>query len=220
MELRHIELPGHSLKAEIANALTHGIGAALSVVALVLMVVSASVAGDPYRIVGASIFGAALVMLYSVSTLYHAVPALRWKRVLRLVDHSCIYVLIAGTYTPFTLVTLRGAWGWSLLGVIWGLAIAGILFKTVFIGRFKILSVGIYIGMGWLAVIAFGPIVRALPPAGLFWVVAGGVMYTSGVVFYVWRKFPHHHAVWHLFVLAGSACHFIAVYRYVLPMTG
>ncbi len=209
---------GHTPREELANAATHGLGAALSVAALCFMVVQASFGGDVYRIVSVSVFGASMVLLYVFSTLYHSFQAPRVKNVFRRLDHCCIYLLIAGTYTPFTLISIRGGWGWSLFGVVWGLAFCGIVFKTFFLGRFKVVSVLVYLGMGWLAVFALGPIVSALPGAGLFWLVAGGLMYTLGVLFYIWRGLRYHHAVWHLFVLGGTTCHFLSVFLYVLPV--
>jgi hemolysin III len=201
---------------EIANSVTHGIGAAFSVAGLVLLVVLAALRGTAWHIVSCAVFGVSLVLLYLSSTLYHALTARRAKRVFRILDHASIYLLIAGTYTPFTLVTLHGAWGWSLFGVVWTLAAAGIVFQSLAIGRWPALSTGVYSLMGWVAVLAFRPLLHALPWHGCLWLLAGGVAYTAGVVFYATRsKFAH--AVWHFFVLAGSVCHFCAVYFYVLP---
>ena len=201
---------------EIANSVTHGIGAALSVAGLVVLVVMAAIRGTAWHIVSCAVFGVSLILLYLASTLYHALTARRAKHVFRILDHASIYLLIAGTYTPFTLVTLRGAWGWSLFGVVWALAVAGIVFQSLAIGRRPILSTVIYILMGWVVLIAFRPLLHALPWAGFLWLLAGGVAYTAGVVFFALRsKFAH--AVWHFFVLAGSTCHFFAVYLYVVP---
>ena len=207
----------YTRREEYANIATHAVGVALSVVALVVMVVYASRHGNPYHIVSVSIFGATLILLYLMSTLYHSMQHPKVKYVFRVFDHSCIYLLIAGSYTPFTLVTLRGGWGWTLLGLTWGLALCGIVFKIFFTKRFSILSTIMYIAMGWLVLIAIVPIVENVPAGGLAWLVAGGLLYTSGVIFYVWRRIPYHHAIWHLFVMAGSFCHFLAVYYYVLP---
>jgi hemolysin III len=204
-------------QGQFANTITHALGAALSVVALAFMVAYSSFDGSPYKIVSASIFGASMVALYAASTFYHISRHPDWKKFLRLVDHSCIYLLIAGTYTPFTLVTLRGGWGWSMFGIVWGLALAGVLFKVFLINRFHYLSVAIYLGMGWLGIVALGPVVSKLSVGGIAWIVAGGLAYTGGVAFYVWRSLPYHHAIWHLFVMAGTACHFAAVYWHVLP---
>lgn len=205
-------------REEILNALTHGVGIALSIAGLSVMVVKASLYGDALRIVSVSVFGASMVLLYSFSTLYHCFGKPSLKRVFRVLDHLSIYLLIAGTYTPFTLVSIRGTWGWSLFGVIWGLAFWGCIFKVFFTERLRILSVVIYLAMGWLCLVAFGPIVSVLSPAAVFWLAAGGVMYTLGVVFYAWQQLQFHHAVWHLFVLAGTGCHFLSVYYYVLPI--
>lgn len=209
----------YSPAAELANTLTHGVGAVLSVVGLCFLVGYASVLEDAYRIVSVSVFGATMVALYLTSTLYHAARHPTWKQVLRIFDHACIYLLIAGTYTPFTLVALRGGWGWSLFGVTWGLALSGIVFKVFFMGRLEKLSVLCYVGMGWLGVIAVGPVVSALPTPGIFWLVTGGVMYTLGVIFYAWKRFHYHHAIWHLFVMAGTFSHFVSIYYYVLPIS-
>lgn len=204
---------------ELANSLTHGIGALLSVAALVLMVVAAALERSAARVVACSIYGASLVLLYSFSTVYHALTNARAKRVFRILDHSSIYLLIAGTYTPFTLVTLHGAWGWALFGVVWGCAALGIAFKVFFTGRMEVLSTVVYVGMGWVALVAVGPLMRRMPGPGLLWLVAGGLFYTAGVAFYRWRR-RYAHAVWHLFVLAGSACHFVAVWGWVLGPAG
>lgn len=203
--------------AEIINSLSHGIGWGLSVAALVVMVVFASLYGTARHVVGTTLFGSTLVLLYAMSTLYHAFRGPRVKKVFRILDHSAIYLLIAGTYTPFCLTVLRGAWGWSLFGVIWGLAVVGVVFKSVFGPRYEILSTGVYLAMGWLALVAILPLWRALPAWGLFWLFGGGVCYSAGTAFYAWERLPFHHAVWHLFVIAGSACHVVAVMAYVIP---
>lgn len=209
-------LPGATIGEEIASSVTHGIGAALSIAALVVLVIVAALRGTAAHIVACAIFGATLVLLYLSSTLYHALTHAGAKRLFRIFDHAAIYLLIAGTYTPFTLVTLGGAWGWSLFAVVWTLAVTGIVLKCFFTGRFHALSTAVYILMGWLAVVALRPLLHAIPPGGFFWILSGGLLYTSGVVFFVSRR-KYSHAVWHLFVLAGSACHVLAVYRYVLP---
>lgn len=206
-----------TLGEEIANSVTHGVGAAFSVAGLVAMVVSAALRGDAWQVTAGAIFGSTLVLLYLASTLYHALTNARAKRVFRVLDHSSIYLLIAGTYTPFALVTLRGAWGWTLLAVVWALAVTGIVLKCSFLtGRHEALSTAIYVAMGWLALAVVRPLLQALPVAGFLWLLAGGVLYTLGVLFFAWRR-AYSHAVWHLFVLAGSVCHFCAVYRHVLP---
>lgn len=214
---RRVFLGRYIAQGERLNTITHGFGACLSVAALVQMVASASMWGDAYRIVSVSVYGASLVLLYLASTLYHLAKDERVKAMMKLVDHSCIYVLIAGTYTPFTLISIRGPWGWSLFGVIWGLAVLGVIFKLYFIHRFDKSSVAIYIAMGWLAIIAARPIVMALPAGGIACIVAGGLAYTGGAGVYLWRSLPHNHAIWHMLVMAGSAFHFAAVYWYVLP---
>ena len=206
---------------EIANATTHGAGLVASIAAIPLLVVAAVGRNDPWQIVGGAIFGATLVMLYLSSTIYHALPESRAKRALRVVDHSAIYLLIAGTYTPFTLGVLRGPWGWSLLGTIWGLAILGITAKCTVGFRFPRLSTVFYVAMGWLVVVAIQPLVTHLSAAGLGWIVAGGVCYTAGVPFYATdSRLRFGHAYWHLFVVAGSVCHFFAVLWHAAPVTG
>ncbi len=202
---------------EIANSAIHGLGVVLSITALVLLTTLAARSGDVWRIVSSAIYGSTLVALYLSSVLYHSFRAPGVKRVFRYFDHSAIYLLIAGSYTPFTLVTLRGAWGWTLFGLVWGVAALGLLMTVIGIGRSRVLASLVYIGMGWLVVIAIKPLLAAIPPGGIAWLVAGGLLYTFGVVFYIWKKLPFHHAVWHLFVLGGSVCHFIAILLYVLP---
>jgi len=198
-------------REELVNAVTHGAGVAASAAALAVLVVMAARGGDPWEIVGAAIFGTTLILLYLASTLYHAASEPRLKARLKVLDHSCIYLLIAGTYTPFTIGALRGGWGWSLFGVIWGLAVLGVVFKLFFTGRFRLLSTLVYLGMGWLVLVAAVPLFRALSPAALAWLVAGGVAYTAGTPFYQKNRFRYSHAVWHGFVLTGSICHAIAV---------
>jgi hemolysin III len=206
-----------SLGEEIANSVTHGLGLVVSLIAAPVLLLAVATRGDTWQIVGCGVFAATLVALYASSTLYHALPHSRAKGVLQVIDHSLIYLLIAGTYTPFMLGVLRGAWGWSMLGVMWGLAACGVVFKTVLGMRFQRLSTMLYLVMGWLAVIAFRPLAAAIPRAGLVWLLAGGLFYTGGVVFYVWERPRYAHMVWHLFVLAGSACHYCAVFWYVVP---
>jgi len=205
---------------ELANALTHGTGLAASLAGLPILVLVAARSGGARQIVACSVFAATLVILYAASTLYHALPPSRAKQVLRVVDHSAIYLLIAGSYTPFTLGVLSGAWGWTLFGIVWGLAAAGILYKTLLGFRFPRLSTLWYVGMGWLAVVAIGPLTEALPAGGLAWLVAGGLCYTAGVPFYVRDRLRYRHAIWHLFVLAGSACHYAAVLGYATAPPG
>lgn len=206
-----------TLSEEIANSITHGIGAALSVAALSILITLAALYGDAWRIVSFSIYGATLIMLYLASTLYHGFTHPRVKKIFQLLDHSAIFLLIAGTYTPFTLVTLRGAWGWTLFSLIWGIAIAGIILTFLFMDRFKILFVLLYLGMGWLVVIAAKPLVQLVPTGGIIWMGIGGACYTLGVIFYLWKRLPFNHTIWHLFVLGGSVCHFFGILFFVLP---
>jgi len=198
-------------REEIVNALTHGVGALLSAAGGTLLIVLAALGGNAYMVVGVSVFVVSLLLLYVASTSYHLARPEPLKRRLKVLDHCAIYVLIAGSYTPFVLGVIRGPWGWSLFGVIWGLAAAGILFKLGFIDRFPRLSTAIYLAMGWLVVVAAGPLARHLSVASLLWLLAGGLAYTFGTLFYHSRRIPFAHAVWHLFVIAGSACHAVAV---------
>lgn len=202
-----------SRSEELANAVTHGSGLVASLIGLPLLVWIASTRGDPLQIVACAVFATTLVLLYAASTLYHALPTSRAKGIFRVVDHGAIYLLIAGSYTPFTLGVLRGAWGWTLFGVIWTSAIVGIGYKTVAGFRFPRLSTMVYLGMGWVAVVAIGPLSRALSREGLAWLIAGGLCYTAGVIFFVRDQQPYRHATWHLFVVAGSFCHYVAVWQ-------
>ncbi len=199
---------------EIANSISHGVGFLLAASAAAVLLVSAARRGTVEALVGAGVFGAALAILYLSSSLYHASPPNRLKGVLRVLDHSAIYLLIAGTYTPFTLGPLRGVWGWSLLGVIWTLAAAGITMNALRRARVGVLGTVLYLAMGWLIVVAIRPLSLRVPLAGLLWLAAGGIAYTAGVGFFAARRMPYAHFVWHLFVIAGSACHFVAVLRY------
>jgi hemolysin III len=203
--------------AEWANTLTHGAGLAFSVVALAVLVVLASLHGSARAVVACSVYGATLVLLYLASTLYHGTRHPRAKRVLQIIDHAAIYLLIAGSYTPYMLVSLGGAWGWSMLGVVWGLAILGVLYESFFFGRLKVIPLLVYLGMGWMIVVALRPLLAHVPLPGILWLLAGGLAYTVGVAFYVAERWPYMHAIWHLFVMGGSACHFISVLLYVLP---
>ena len=206
-----------SVAEEIAHSLTHGVGLLLGIAALILMVVFAAKRGSAIHVVACTLYGTTLILLYSASTFYHALPQGRAKRIFGTLDHASIFILIAGTYTPFTLVTLRGRWGWSLFGTIWGLAIAGVVLEAVTRGRARRLQLALYLTMGWSVVLAIQPLLRGLAPGGLALLLAGGLAYTLGVVFFVWRTLPFHHAVWHVFVLGGSACHFFAVFLHVIP---
>lgn len=206
-----------SFGEELANSLTHGVGALLSIAALTVLVTFAGLEAGPWHVVGCAIFGASLVLLYTASTLYHSIPHTGARKLFRAFDHSAIFLLIAGTYTPFLLVNLQGPWGWSLLGIIWGIALLGITLRLVWRRRQKLLFVALYVGMGWVALVAIRPIAALVPEGGIALLVAGGIAYTAGVAFYLWRRLPYNHAIWHLFVLAGSTCHFFAVYAYVIP---
>lgn len=207
----------YSRRDEIANAVTHGIGTGLSIAGLTLLVVLAILYGDVARMVSFSIYGSSLIILYLASTLYHSFQNPPVKRVFRIIDHASIYLLIAGTYTPFLLLCMTGAWRWVLLGVVWGLALLGIGFKAFFTNRFRKASVLAYILMGWLCVIALREMLASIPSGGLILLAAGGVIYTVGVIFYVWKKVPYNHAIWHLFVLGGSICHYFAILFYLAP---
>lgn len=215
---RVIETCQYSSLEEIFNSIIHGTGVLISLAGLVLLIVFSSLYGTTSHIVSCTVFGFTLVLLYTASTLYHSFRKPRIKYVFRIIDHSCIYVLIAGTYTPFMLVTVRGVLGWTIFGIVWFLAVLGILFKTFFINRFKILSTLAYILMGWLVIIAIKPIFQELSGGAIFWLVSGGLAYTVGTIFYAWKKLPFNHAIWHSFVLAGSICHFFAVLFYVVPL--
>ena len=210
----------YSVAEEIAHAITHGVGLLLSIAALAILVVFASLRGNAWHIVSSSIYGTTLVLLYTASTFYHALPSPRAKGVFRILDHAAIYLLIAGTYTPFTLVNLRGGWGWALFGVVWGLALFGIVLEAVAKQRVRILSLVLYLGLGWLVAVAVKPLLDSVAGGGLVLLLLGGLAYSGGVVFYSWHRLPYHHAVWHVFVMAGSACHFFAVLFYVIPGTG
>jgi hemolysin III len=207
----------YSLGEEIANATTHGLGVALSLVALVLLVYVAATQGNGWHLASAIVYGITMFLLYTASTLYHSIPGDRARHVFKIIDHSAIYLLIAGTYTPFTLVTLRDSGGWWLFGIVWSLAAAGISLEAFWVYRPRWVSAAVYLGMGWLVVLAMGPLVKNLAPAGVWLLAAGGLAYTLGTAFYVLKKIPYMHAVWHLFVLGGSVCHFLAVMLYVLP---
>jgi hemolysin III len=197
------------------NSISHLIGAVAAAAGLVVLVVFAALQGDPWRIVSFSIYGTTLLLLYSVSTLYHSLRG-RAKQIFRILDHNSIYLLIAGTYTPFTLVTMRGVWGWSLFGVIWGLAAIGIVLDSLPQKGNRILPMIIYLVMGWSCVIAIKPLLEVLPMSGFYWLLAGGLFYTIGITFYALdSKFRHFHGIWHLFVLAGSISHYITIFFYV-----
>jgi hemolysin III len=203
-----------TLGEEIANSVSHGIGFLGALAVTPWLVREAARRGDAIEIVGASVFAATMAILYLSSTLYHALPKNRAKHVFRIIDHSAIFLLIAGTYTPFTLGVLRGAWGWSLLGVVWGLAVLGVVLKAVGGIRYPRLSTALYVGMGWLALVAIRPLWQHIPAAGWLWLLAGGAAYTAGIAFYAAERVRYGHFVWHLFVLVGTMCHGVAVWRY------
>lgn len=206
---------GAGAREELANAVTHGVGLLASLVGLPILILSALESGERATVVGASVFGATMIALYAASTLYHAVPHPHIKRRLRVVDHAAIYLLIAGTYTPFTLGVLRGAWGWTLFGVVWTLGVMGVLFKVLIgSGKFARVSTAVYVAMGWVIIIAIKPLFLGLDRAGLVLLLAGGLFYTGGIVFYVDKRRAWTHPVWHLFVMAGSGCHYFAVLWY------
>jgi len=207
----------YSLAEEIANAITHGVGAVLSIVALVVLIVSAATWGDGWHLASAIIYGATMFILYMASTLYHAITHPKARHVFKIIDHAGIYLLIAGTYTPFTLVTIRNDGGWWLFGVVWGLAILGIALEAAWVYRPGWVSVVVYLAMGWLALAAIRPIVANLEAPGVWLLIGGGVAYSLGTIFYVLKRVKFMHAIWHLWVLAGSALHFIAVMFYVFP---
>ena len=202
---------------ELANAITHGFGLLLSITGAVTLVAVALLHGTAWHIVSCAVYGLTLVLLYLSSTLYHAVSTPRLKRTFRLFDHSAVYLLIAGTYTPFTLVNLRGGWGWTLFGVIWVLTLAGITFKYVALDRFHAFSTVVYVLMGWLVVLGIKPVLTFVTLHGFLWLLGGGLFYTVGVFFFASKRIPYGHAIWHVFALCGSICHYWAVFFYVLP---
>jgi hemolysin III len=207
----------YTLGEELANSLTHGFGLLLSIAGLCVLVIAASALGGIREIASCGIYGASLIAVYTTSTLYHSATRVETKRVLRTLDHVAIFLLIAGTYTPFVLIALGGAWGWSLFAAVWLLAVCGMIFELTSWRRFRGAMIALYIAMGWIGLVAVKPLVAALPSAGLWLLFGGGVSYTAGVLFYLWRGLRYHHAVWHLFVLAGSVLQYFAVLWYVLP---
>ncbi len=201
----------YSPAEELANSITHGIGLFLGIAVLVLLVVFSSLRKNTWEVVSCSIYGATFILLYLGSTLYHTARNPRTRKIFKVVDHSAIYLLIAGTYTPYALAPLRGALGWTIFGIIWGCALVGIVFKVFFTGRFKVVSLASYLFMGWLCVVAVKPLYHELNTVGFALFAAGGLCYTVGAIFYAWKSMPWSHAVWHLFVLAGSLCHFFSI---------
>ena len=201
----------YSADEELANSITHGLGVVIGIAVLTLLVVFTSLRKGAWEIVSVSIYGATFILLYLGSTLYHSSRKPGVRRVMKIIDHSAIYLLIAGTYTPLALAPLRGALGWSIFGAIWGAALIGIFFKVFFTGRFKWVSLGSYLFMGWFCVVAIKPLFRELTTAGFVFLAAGGLCYSIGAIFYAWKSLKWSHAVWHLFVLAGSLCHFFSI---------
>ena len=217
------QAPSYSFGEELANSITHGVGVVLSIAGLSVLTSFASVFGSAWHIVSCAIYGATQILLYTASTLYHSIPYPRAKAILRVFDHSAIYLLIAGTYTPFTLVNLRGPWGWTIFGIVWGIALIGILLRAWWMRNSLTKQKAFwralpYIGMGWIVVVAIKPLLASLAPGGLMLMLAGGLAYTVGSIFYAWKKLPYNHAIWHVFVMAGSAFHFFAVLFYVIPL--
>lgn len=210
----------YSAAEEVANSLTHGVGIVLAIAGLATLTTFAGRYGNAWHMVSCSVFASTLILQYTFSTLYHSIQLPRAKKVMRILDHSAIFLLIAGTYTPFMLVNLRGPWGWSLFAIVWTLAILGILFQVSLLRRWQGVSLAIYISMGWVIIVAFKPMVGAVATGGLVLLFLGGLAYTSGVIFYVWKSLRYHHAIWHGFVLAGSILHFFAVLFYVIPQQG
>lgn len=206
----------YTLGEEIANSVVHGLGVLLAVAGLTMLIVFAVQSGDSYKLAGAIVFGITLVLEYTASTLYHSFPQPSVKHVFKILDHAGIYLLIAGTYTPFTLVTLRSHGGWLLFGIIWALALGGIAVEAFWAYRPRWISALVYLGMGWLVVLAIKPLSMAIATPGLWLLVAGGLAYTVGTVFYVLKRVPYMHAIWHVFVLGGSVCHFLAVTLFVV----
>ena len=212
--------PRYTFGDEVASSVVHGVGILLSIAGLALLVVLSARYGDARDILASAVYGATLVLLYTASTLYHAVPVPAAKPLLRTFDHIAIYLLIAGTYTPFTLIALPGAWGWSLFGAVWSLAAIGSALELGVLKRYRKLSVLLYVAMGWIGMVAFRPLMAHLQTGGMLLLIAGGLAYTLGVPFYLWRRLPYHHSVWHAFVLAGSVLHYLAVLYYVIPAAG
>jgi hemolysin III len=211
------ETPRYSTSEEVANSITHGIGLLLAIAGLAVLCVVASHTGNPWHLVSCLVFAVTLILQYTFSTLYHSIQLPRVKNLLRIFDHASIFLLIAGTYTPFMLVNLHGPWGWTLFGIVWALALCGVLFQVSLLRHHQGLSLALYIAMGWVVVVATKPMLQAVAPGGLILLLLGGLAYTSGVFFYTWRSLRYHHAVWHGFVLAGSMLHYFAVLFYATP---
>jgi hemolysin III len=218
MNEMQVSVPRYSVGEEIANSITHGLGIVLSIAGLATLASFASVFGTALHVVSCAIYGASLILMYTASTLYHSIPLPRAKAVLRRLDHSAIFLLIAGTYTPFTLVLLAGALGWTLCVLVWSLALFGILMQKTLIRQKGYVTALPYIGLGWLAVVGLRPLMEKAPQEAVLLLLAGGLAYTVGVIFFVWKRMPYNHAIWHLFVMAGSAFHFFAVLLFVIPV--
>ncbi|WP_043980104.1 PAQR family membrane homeostasis protein TrhA [Priestia megaterium] len=204
---------------EIANAITHGVGAVLSIVGLTLLIVLSSLEGTPWHVISFTIYGVTMLLLYVSSTLVHSFPEGKVKDLFEIFDHSSIYLFIAGTYTPFLFIAVKGTTGWTLFGIVWGIALAGIIFKAFFVKKFLFISTILYVFMGWMIVFAWDSLTQNIAHQGIVLLVVGGVLYTIGAVFYVWRGFRFHHMIWHMFVLGGTVLHFLAIILYVLPIT-
>ena len=202
---------------EITNAILHGIGLGLAIAALVILLFFAYDYGTRWHLVGFGIYGVTLIILYLASTLYHSFPQGKWKKTLRVIDHASIFLLIAGTYTPVTLTAMRGPWGWSIFGIVWAIAILGIILKIFFLDKLKYLSLVLYVTMSWVIIVAIKPLIESVETNSLVFLLAGGVLYMVGIIFYAWKNLPFGHAIWHLFVLGGSICHFFTVF-YLLPV--
>lgn len=211
-------LVSYSEAEELVNRLSHGLAALLSLAGLVLLIIASTRTGDPYRITSCAIYGSVLCLFYLVSTLYHSLRNQKARYIFRILDHAGIYLMIAGTYTPFTLVSLRDGYGWAIFGVVWGLAIAGVIFKSLMTHRLAFLAPALYIALGWLIVIDLEELLSMVPLRGVAWLVAGGLSYTFGIFFYALDRIPFNHAIWHLFVIAGSLCHYLAILWYVVPL--
>lgn len=207
----------YSVKEEIFHAIAHGIGLLFAIAGLIALIIFSAMRGNMWHVVSTSIYGGTLVILYLNSTLYHSLAKSRAEKVFRILDHSSIYLLIAGTYTPFALITIKGTWGWTVFGIVWGLAVLGIVFKALTAGRFKAFSTILYLIMGWLIVIVLGRIINNLERGGIILLFTGGAFYSLGTVFYMLKKVPYFHLIWHIFVLCGSIAHFFAVLFYVIP---
>lgn len=210
-------LPRYGFGDEVASSVIHGIGILLSIAGLAVLVAHTAAAGTMSDVLASAVYGMSLILLYTASTLYHTIRGDSARRVLRTMDHIAIFLLIAGTYTPFTLIALRGTWGWSLFGIVWSLALLGSALELGMLKRYHRFAVLLYIAMGWVGIVAFRPLLAHLQTGGMVLLLAGGAAYTLGVPFYLWRRLPYHHSIWHFFVLAGSVLQFLAVFFYVIP---